>query len=543
MKTENKSVLNQEDDSVSLDKFYKISAKLGSSLDLQKTLALVSEGLLDITDFDYCNIYLIDPQDPNILLHKFTNDNKHYFKDEKVKLSSSTHLKKMIKDNKTTFYCGLESRDYVKPKLMKYLKDYNIHCSLHIPIQNVSISGCIILDKRGSNCGRHTDKLSKNVTILTNQASIAIDNAITHEILMNQRDRWYSIFNNTSDGIAVVSEDLKIVKANRSLEKLLSMDDIEIIGKNMKNIFFGKEGEIIADEVKKVFRNSQPMKEKKVVMLKTKYGFCWADLGITYFKNKEKLPRIILTFNDISKEKELDQTKTEFVSTISHELRTPLTVMKGFLSLILKEKDYGELNEKQRKFLYRAYDSTDRMVNLVEHILDVNRIAVGKADLKLEAVDIRKIYRIVRRDFTEKLKEKKIRMIEEKSSRLPKALIDKERTYQIISNLLDNAVKYSYPNSAIKVSFTKKDGKVIFTVRDSGVGISQTEQKRVFEKFSRVDNSLTLSASGFGLGLYIVRNLVKAHGGEIWIESEKGKGSTFFVSFQVAKKNLIKEKG
>lgn len=525
-----------------LKKLYKMSTKLSSSLDLDETLEFVANSLMEIMEYDFCNIYLADHKDPRYVVNRFASDKEKYFEGERVFLSHSTHLKQVYGKKKPIFYCGLESRGYIKPKLLKYFRKHDINCSMCLPLTNKdplygrSVQGCIILDKKNAICDNDPNKLNENIMVFVNQASIAINNAIMHSAIKNQRDRWYSIYEDTSDGMAIVDEECIIKSINTSLNDMLGRANKELTDINISEIFHENEGRQLEKELKKGFEENKTHIEKKEVLLNTKSKYLWTAMKVSYIRSARDYKRAIISFEDISTVKELEQSKNDFISIVSHELRNPVTLIKGFLSLVLK-KEYGKLNEKQRKFLYKALDSSDRMANLLEHILDVNRIIVGKVDLQLEAVDVLKILDIARKDLSPNQEAKNIKiLLRNHVGKKVKVLADKERFYQILYNLLDNAIKYSHPNTKIRVNISEKDDQIVFSVSDSGVGISKDKEKVLFEKFSRIDNSFSVTAGGFGLGLYIVKNLIKAHGGMIEVESKEGVGATFRFNLEKYKK-------
>lgn len=523
----------------SLEKLHKISAKLNSSLNLEKTLAFISKSLLEITQFDICNIYLLDKKDPDYVVCRFASDKKKFYGKKRVYLPESLQLEKVFEKKSPLYYWDLESRKDCNPKLLEFLKKNKICCSMFLPLIHVDVIGAVILDKMGDyDCPRELDK---NILTLLNQAAVAIENAVMHESIKNQRDRWYAIFENSSDGIAVVDEEFKINKINASLSEMLELNPKYLIGKSIFEIFSeDEEKKKLEIELKRGFSGKEISQDKEEVFLKSKEDIIPAYKKTSFIKNTENYLRAILSFEDKTRAKELEQSKGDFISIVSHELRSPITVIRGFLSLLSK-KEYGTVNEKQNHFLQKAIESTDRMSDLLEHILDVNRIAVGKVSLSFEPTNLLEVVELVKKDSSGKLKEKKLRVIIKKDVKMPLVLADKDRLYQIIYNLLENARKYSFPKSTIKITFEKFLSDIIFSISDAGVGISQNEQRKIFEKFSRISNSLSASAGGFGLGLYIVKNLVKAHGGRIWIESQKGKGATVNVSLKIAKQLQLLE--
>jgi len=228
---------------------------------------------------------------------------------------------------------------------------------------------------------------------------------------------------------------------------------------------------------------------------------------------------------------ELDRLKSEFVSLVSHELRTPLTNINGGIELILRfDKN---LDEGQRDTLITISEQSARLTKLVENILDISMIEAGKLQLNLGPVALAPLLARVRREIEARTSEHRIHWPD--SGGLPFVWADEDRLTDILLNLLDNAVKYSSVGTEVTIQARPDDGRMIVSVTDCGMGIPEKERLKIFDKFHRVDNHDTKDAYGYGLGLYMVRLLVEAQGGEIWVEGTAGEGSCFSFSIPLAR--------
>jgi|GEM_PF-3372373 len=223
---------------------------------------------------------------------------------------------------------------------------------------------------------------------------------------------------------------------------------------------------------------------------------------------------------------EVSHLKTEFVSLVSHELRTPLTAIQGYVKLLLAGHT-GELNEIQTEFLNTVSRNTDRLVALVSDLLDISRIESGRLELVMEPLDLRQVVENEIELLRASADDKQITIVVDFEENLPKVKADSHRLGQIISNLLSNAIKYSREQSTVKITANQMGKNVLVKVIDSGIGISPEERPRLFQRFYRSEDQRVRSQGGTGLGLAITRYLVEMHGGKIWVESEKGQGSTF----------------
>ncbi|MBU4257015.1 GAF domain-containing sensor histidine kinase, partial [Patescibacteria group bacterium] len=233
--------------------------------------------------------------------------------------------------------------------------------------------------------------------------------------------------------------------------------------------------------------------------------------------------------------KELDTAKSEFISIASHQLRTPLTIIKGYISMLL-EGSFGRLNEKETDPLKKVYESNERLIQLVEDLLDISRIESGKLQLNFKEMRLEEITDSVAEEFTNSAKSKGLDLIYKKPAQpLPKVKIDKEKIRQVVINLIDNAIKYTGRGS-VAVSMDKIDGGVYFCVADTGAGISEEELPSLFKKFSRGKATSLIDANGTGLGLYVGKMMIEAHHGKIWAESEgRDKGSKFCFTLPAGK--------
>jgi signal transduction histidine kinase len=232
--------------------------------------------------------------------------------------------------------------------------------------------------------------------------------------------------------------------------------------------------------------------------------------------------------------KKLNDAKTGFISVASHQLRTPLTSMRWFSELLLGE-DAGKINEQQQKFVERIHDGTERMTALVNLLLQIARVEAGRVRITPAPVDLKvaseEIVLTLKKLFDDK-KQKVV--VTTKPEPFPPVAVDKEVVWQVILNLLTNANRYSPVEGTIAVAIVQKDKTIEYSVTDQGIGIPESAKSRIFEKFFRAENALKAVPEGTGLGLNLVKLLVEGWGGQIWFESEVGKGTTFYFTIPLA---------
>ena len=239
--------------------------------------------------------------------------------------------------------------------------------------------------------------------------------------------------------------------------------------------------------------------------------------------------------------KRLDETKDEFLSMASHQLRTPLTSIKGYLSMML-EGDIGKTTPMQNKVLGEAYSSSERMVHLIHDFLNVSRLQTGKFMLELEQTDVA---RVIEEEVKSLGRVAKSRDMEIKFTNKAGELsmvLDDNKIRQVVMNYIDNAIYYSHPESVIKVELLKQSDNVVLKVKDTGIGVPKIEQAHLFGKFFRATNARKQRPDGTGVGLYLAKKVIVAHGGNVLFESKPGKGSTFGFTLPIEQTKLLAKK-
>lgn len=235
--------------------------------------------------------------------------------------------------------------------------------------------------------------------------------------------------------------------------------------------------------------------------------------------------------------KEIDKLKDEFVSLASHELRTPMTVIKSYLWLLLEGKA-GELSEKQKGYLARTYSSTNRLIDMVNDMLNISRIESGRLTIEAKPMDMAALVKDVVEEMQTRAVEQGIHLqYVAPEQNLPQVIADSERIKQVIINLIGNSLKFTPNDGQISVTTSVNDGFILTKVKDSGRGIKAEDIEKLFKKFNMLGGSYLTkqSGQGSGLGLYLSKSLVELHHGRIWVESDgEDKGSTFSFTLPIA---------
>jgi len=240
----------------------------------------------------------------------------------------------------------------------------------------------------------------------------------------------------------------------------------------------------------------------------------------------------VLVLHEISELRRLERVRQDFVANVSHEFRTPLTAIQGFAETLLG----GALEDpaNRRRFVEIIRDHAARLARLTEDLLELSRIEAGELKLEFQPVSARQLVESCAETVGMKAAAKQLALNLVVPAGLPAMRGDANRLQQVLQNLLDNAVQYTPSGGRIEVSAAGAGGQIVITVADTGIGIPQAEQSRIFERFYRVDAARSREAGGTGLGLSIARHIVEAHGGRIWVESAVGEGSRFHFSIPAA---------
>jgi len=239
-------------------------------------------------------------------------------------------------------------------------------------------------------------------------------------------------------------------------------------------------------------------------------------------------------FYNITRERMLDKLKSDFISIAAHQLRTPLSAIKWAIKMVL-DGDAGKLNKDQANILYKGYYSNERIINLINDMLDVSRIEEGRLDYSFTYEDFNDILSMALINYDKKISTKKLNVVVKKPDQMPKIYIDKDKMGMAFKNILENAVEYTPDKGTINIDIEIGLEFITISVKDNGVGIPRVDLEKVFSKFFRASNVIRMQTDGSGLGLFIVKNIIKKHNGDIVLNSEEGKGTELTITLPIKK--------
>ena len=352
--------------------------------------------------------------------------------------------------------------------------------------------------------------------------------------LKRSEERFRDLYEEAPNAYLSVGIDGRIEQANRSAVELLGYSRKELVGRPVFGLYANTpSGKTKAKGVFQRFLAGEEIHNEELEMRRAGGGEIWTSLSVRPIR--DEAGRVIASRSeilDITEHKKLDQLKDDFIGLVSHELRSPMTVITGALSIALTESERLSPAEI-RELLEDAAAEADLLSNLLTNLLELSRIQADRLFLHAEPVSVRKVAQSVIDSVRRWSKSHQI--VLKLPRDLPLVNADELRLERVLYNLVENAIKYSPAGSKVQV-FAKADKEhLLIGVKDQGRGISHDEQTKLFKSFQRVGDSREERVKGVGLGLLVCRRLVEAHGGKIWVESETGKGSTFFFTLPLSR--------
>jgi two-component system sensor histidine kinase VicK len=369
--------------------------------------------------------------------------------------------------------------------------------------------------------------------------------------LIKQKIRDDAVLHSIGDGLIViidVDKGGKIVYVNKIFEQMTGWKSTEVLNKSIIDILprENKQGKKVSFKdriVTKVLSGQKviaDLTQPFYYVRKDKTRFPVSSVITPIILNK-KIVGAVETFRDISKESESDKAKTEFASLVSHQLRTPFATINWYVELLLSQ-DAGRLNEKQLQYLKEVYKASQRMVALVNVLLSVSRIEMGITKMEKKLVNVPALAKTIINEEKPKIKEKSLKIKETYGKNIPKIFADPKQLTIVFQNLISNAIKYSLKGGKIIFKIKRQNSNILISVADSGIGIPKADQPKIFDRFFRANNAKEKEPEGIGLGLYILKAVVKMLNGQVLFKSKQNKGTTFYITIPILKKPKKRKK-
>lgn len=361
----------------------------------------------------------------------------------------------------------------------------------------------------------------KSIAHICRQAGVVIEDARLFRDLREERNKITAVIQSAAEGIVVVNENNEVVLINPQTRQILGLSPnhhiprafIDFVIAPLKNDLLKTNKEFLFKELDL----TSPLK------ISLRIGMAWMR---DYQGEKTG---IVVLFQDISREKEVERLKNELISTVSHELRTPLTTMKEFVSIV-SDGIAGPVTGDQKEYLNIIMSNMNRLGRMINDLLDISKLEAGRMELKNRLVDPLLLIKDQLASFKAEAENKKITLSAALPEKLPQLYIDPDRIAQVLVNLIGNALKFTPEAGSVLVEAKELDECIQIQVKDSGVGIAKENFSKLFDRFQQIDRIPGPGAKGTGLGLAISKSIIELHKGKIWVESEVSKGARFIFT-------------
>ena len=358
-----------------------------------------------------------------------------------------------------------------------------------------------------------------------------------------EKDKTLAIIENFPEGLLFFNKENRLSSINPKAQRFFGISQAVVSGRTISELAKIEKLSLIIKIIereskeKEVGDNGEKEKEKEKDEIKLRENLI-VEVSLILVKKENRKIGTLVILRDITREKLVEKLKTEFVSITAHQLRTPLSAIKWTLRMIL-DGDIGKITDEQRNFLEKTYKSNERMIHLINDLLNVARIEEGRLLYNVAPIDIVGVIEGVISPLVDVAKRKNISLtIEKGNEKIPLVKADPEKISLVIQNLIENAIRYtnSGGNIVIFIKYLKDEKSVMFSVKDNGIGIPEEQKNRIFSRFFRGANAIRQETEGTGLGLYISKNIMEAHNGKIWFDSKEGEGTTFYITLPIGDK-------
>lgn len=486
-----------------LDTLVTIGKRVTGQLDLQDVLTEVTSAAVQLAGAEEGALFLVDHATGELYLYATSEEHDAHVP---ARLPVADSLAGQVVQTREPLV--ITGADLQAIKTHYFFRDL-----VYVPlILKRNVIGVLGVLNREASAGfsPHTVPL---LSVLSDFAAIAIENARLYATTEQERDTLNTILRDTEDPIIVADEDNNVLFCNPAARRTFSINNHICQGQPITEAIGNPQ---IAELFEREVRSGRTRRSE--ITLDDGARTLNAQLTIV-----EGVGRVVV-MQDISHLKELDRVKSEFVTTVSHDLRSPLTAILGYVEMVQRS---GPLNDAQQTFLERIIFSVRSITNLITDLLELGKIEAG-FDEDREAVYLCKIVQHAIESTRHRWEAKQQQLVVELGTHIPPMLGNPLRLRQMVTNLVENAVKYTPEQGKVEVALDTDGEILILRVTDTGIGIPAKDQPYIFDKFYRADQAID-HFEGTGLGLSIVKSIVESHGGRIWVNSKEGRGSTFTV--------------
>ncbi|RMH73996.1 MAG: GAF domain-containing protein [Gemmatimonadetes bacterium] len=520
-----------------LEFLYEVGEVLNNIFDVQEATQRILSKAMEVLKVDKGSVMLVDKQGEMTIFAS---------KGIPAEIARKTRVRpgegisgKVLETGEPMFSENIEQEVYYQNKAFKQYRSgtfMSLPISLPTAGNKRKILGVLNLNDKINEEPFHANDL-KLAGMIATQAAIFIENAQNYENILNEKKKFETILTGMGDGVIVTDEKCQVILINNMARKLLELPKSQGLGDNFYDIIAAFQLSLPLDYLRKTTTETL---HYEVTIREHPLRVCTATMTRIYDKD-QRLVNTIVLLHDITVEKTQELMKTEFLSLISHKLRTPLVGLVGYPQFLLDET-LGKLNDQQRQAIETIGKQSQYLTRLVDQLLRFTELESQKLELHIEA---QHPYLLLKAAIDENMKTAKQKQIDlqlDAKNLPPFIYVDGERVIEILTNLINNAIKFSPENSVVQVSAEKLNAEWLeIRIKDNGIGIEAEHLELIFERFYQVEEYFTGQIEGVGLGLSVVKHLVEAHQGKVWTESVYGKGSTFFVHLPISRlKSLAK---
>ncbi|MCL7452179.1 MAG: GAF domain-containing protein [Anaerolineae bacterium] len=541
-----------------VEALYRITRELGATLELERVLQRALQLFADVLNIEHGSILLLDQETGQLVLRATLDDERILPREGKMtRWKPGAGLAGWVLQHRKPVLVDDVSQD---PRWVhRPDKDLKVGSVVAAPLSlgGGDVLGVLILGH--GQIGYFTQDHLQLVTAAAVQVAIAVNNSDLYAFISDQADQLgaalqaqqeeiaksRAILESIADGVLVLDQNGRVLLANPAAEELLGFAAQALEGEHFRHILGLGETPVHRELAQALYGELREALDPGTGGDQMAKGSVRLEAGSRVLAmntaplvlSSGSVAGVVAALRDISREAEVERLKNEFISTVSHELRTPMTSIKGYTDLLFLGMA-GGLTDAQRNFLQIIKSNADRLTALVNDILDISRIETGRIGLVVEALHMTGIIDQVVASFREQYREKGVSLHWQPPEDLSQVRGDATRVTQVLSNLLANAWHYTPPGGRVTVEVREVDPFVQVDVVDTGIGIAAEDLDRIFDRFYRADHPLVQEVGGTGLGLSIVKMFVEILGGEVWVHSEPGGGSTFSFTLPLMSSGL-----
>ena len=536
------------DEKQRLQAVHAITVELAASLEMQETLRKTLQLVAQTLGVRRGSIMLWDEQERQLVCRAVLGeDGKVYAENIPIAFQRSNGLAGWVRDNQQPICVGDVRKD--RRWVQERGRAQEVRSVVAVPLGAEGVGTLGVLMLTSPQLNYFTPAHEQMLSTIANEVAIVIHNAELYSLVQEYANKLsksfdlqiaetgknQAILRSLGEGVIVLDEAGRVVLFNPAAEEILGIAESQFLGQKFADMAdysatasARDRAEIIYEAISTGLRTLDSPSRSQQMRLELVNPAQSLELYFTPVVGQERLNDTVVVLRDMTREIEADRAKRDFISSVSHELRTPLTAIKGYVDLLTLGAA-GPISENQAAFLSVVKNNANRLMDLINDILEIGRIDANKIQLNFEPVDLREIFHDAIQTTRTDIERKQMQVNVLVADDLPLIEGDARRLMQVVLNLVSNAVKYTYPEGEIELRASlNPSGMLEVAVKDNGVGMTVDQQGYLFRRFYRADNPLRDEAGGTGLGLSIAKSYVELHGGEMWVQSEINVGSTFF---------------